>query len=1019
MVIQDNVNDLSPNSCHYNQFIFSTPDDLNNHFQEVEYNHSIGLTIFHINCAGLNAHYSELLTFFQSLTTFPDVLVFTETHLDNYVPFNFMNYFFVHKFNKHTTYDGISIFYNPITIKDVEEINTPYMYNSNTCFLQFNFNNEKYNVIGVYRSPSRRKEIFVEELKQLLQTIPSENINSSIIIGDINININHKDKLDKIAHDYLDIVSENGFCSLIDSPTRVQIYCERLTETSIDHILLRTSNSKTLAHSFIIETKITDHYPTILSILKPKVNKNNNSCSSNFKSQIDWSALRLKLVNERWSTVYNCNTPVESLQCFYDSFYAHIKDCTSIKTISNKNKRIKPWITQGLLNSIRYRDKLSKLVNQHLKYCSQHKISPDISLINKYKNYRNFLKNLLRITRDKFDTSCINNSLSDSKKLWKNINNIVDRSLKLKTPINRIITETKEITDSLELSNEFNSFFINISKNIASQTGNNNFDQQNSCNISSDTSQLNNLSPQLKSFSKIDVQEVVRYILSLKDDSAPGLDNLTSSVLKNCSNFIANPLTHIFNLCLEHDTFPVQFKKSLIIPIHKGKESWKLDNYRPIALLSHLSKVLEKCIKFRLASFLEENYLFSPNQYGFREGHSTDEAIFKLTKKIYNSLDNKKKSLCIFLDIRKAFDTINFNIAYQKLTKLGITDKCLNFIRSYLEDRTQVCKIDGSMSNEMKILNGVPQGSVLGPLIFLIYINSLCQLNIDGNIFCYADDTALFFEDRNWDLVFQKANNFFFQVHKWFIENKLFLNESKSVVLCFHNNVKTAPPTNLCIKFHKHTSCLNSNDSNCLCHQLARVKNIKYLGVIIDDKVKWADHIKLVTNKIRKCIYIFYRLRHLTSKDLLTKIYMALIESVIGYGITGWGGVFESHANSLIISQKHLLKIMLCKSKFYPTHDLFMESKILNIKQLYVYRSFKFMKTHSSLFDVNVNNLNLRTNREFNLPQINTKLGHNHFAFLGPKLIKKVSDILFNSSKINLNSNLRSWVRTNIKSWEL
>uniref|UniRef100_A0A8D8PVN1 Uncharacterized protein n=1 Tax=Cacopsylla melanoneura TaxID=428564 RepID=A0A8D8PVN1_9HEMI len=266
---------------------------------------------------------------------------------------------------------------------------------------------------------------------------------------------------------------------------------------------------------------------------------------------------------------------------------------------------------------------------------------------------------------------------------------------------------------------------------------------------------------------------------------------------------------------------------------------------------------------------------------------------------------------------------------------------------------------------------------------------------------------------------FKRQTIFFFHVHKWFLDNKLFLNESKSVVLCFHTNVKSAPPTNFCIKFHKHVSCLNSNDPNCSCHQLDRVNNIKYLGVIIDDRVKWADHIKLVTNKIRKCIYIFYRLRHLMSKDLLTKIYMALIESVIGYGIIGWGGVFETHARSLIISQKHLLKIMLCKNRLYPTHDLFIESKILNIKQLYVYRSFKFMKTHSSLFDVNVSNLNLRTNRQFILPQINSKLGHNHFSFLGPKLIKKVSGIIFDSPKINLNSNLRTWVRNNVLSWEL
>lgn len=1019
MVFINNENDLSPYFSHSEQFTYPHLADLNDHHIEVQKIYNIGLNIFHLNCAGLASHYSEITVFLNGLVKFPDILVFTETHLQDDIPFNFAKYAFIHKLNKHTTYDGVSIFYNTNTIKDVKEFDFDFMQNSNSCILQFMYNNSKFNLICIYRSPSKCKESFLEELETLFSSTLVQNTFDTIVIGDINIDVYNKNLLDNSSHKYLNIISQFGFQNLnYSTPTRVQLYRDLLTETLLDHILFRPANSNKISHAFVIESKITDHYPIFLNILNSST-QNHLKNSSRTKTTIDWSCLKNYLHDEKWQSVTDSNLPEDSLECFYDILKTHIKNCTTTELISNKNNKIKPWITEGLLNSICFRDKLFKQLSNHIRECSRLGVQPDSFLINKYKDYRNFLKNLLRVSRNKYDSSCINKSLSNSKLLWKNINNIIDRDAASKPVINRIVTETKVITDNKDLCNEFNSFFVNITQNIASQSSNITVNPE----ITADPPEQNNENfPKLKSFSKIDSQEIEKYINDLRTGSAAGLDELSSLTLKNCCHFISSPLAHIFNLCIETDTFPHQFKKSLISPIHKGKECWKLDNYRPIALLSHMSKILEKCIKTRLVKFLEENKLLSSNQYGFREGHSTEEAIFKLTKNIYNSIDNKTKSLCIFLDIRKAFDTINFEITYQKLIKLGITDKCLNFLKSYLEGRTQVCKINGVISNEMHILSGVPQGSVLGPLIFLMYINSLCELKINGSIFCYADDTALFFEDTTWELVFQKANNFMSQVYKWFSHNKLFLNESKSVVLCFYNNIQSAPPRDLNIKFHNINSCLlnfNPSITNCTCHVLERVKHTKYLGVIIDETLRWSEHIKLVTNRVRKSIYIFYRLRHLINQNLLIKIYLALVESVIGYGIIGWGGVFETHAHSLIIAQKYVLKVLLHKNIRYPTVKLFLDTKMLNVKQLYLYRSVKFLKNYAHLFEKNKTDFNLRSNRLFKVPHVTTKLGHSHFSFIGPKYMKHLYPILFTQSKCKINSDLRLWIRSNINNFEL
>ena len=274
---------------------------------------------------------------------------------------------------------------------------------------------------------------------------------------------------------------------------------------------------------------------------------------------------------------------------------------------------------------------------------------------------------------------------------------------------------------------------------------------------------------------------------SLKINKSPGFDDISSNVVKNAYHIIKHPLRYIFNLSIKYGEFPEKLKIARITPVFKSDDVTALNNYRPISVLPCFSKLLERIMYNRLYNFLREHNLLYDKQFGFQASHSTDHAIIELTNQIYNSFNENKFTLGVFIDLSKAFDTVNHDIIITKLKYYGVKNTNIKWFKSYLSSRKQFIAYDQAEQTSMtNIICGVPQSSILGPLLFLIYVNDLYKASTILNPIMFADDTNLFHSHSDIKTLFQIVNKELTNINKWFQANKLSLNAKKTKYTFFH-----------------------------------------------------------------------------------------------------------------------------------------------------------------------------------------------------------------------------------------
>ena len=415
-------------------------------------------------------------------------------------------------------------------------------------------------------------------------------------------------------------------------------------------------------------------------------------------------------------------------------------------------------------------------------------------------------------------------------------------------------------------------FFVEIGPKLA------NISPQNNTDFKTYLSEPNSKS---LFFNPVTQREICNIVMRLGNNKAPGIDECSPKIVKLVIELISEPLCHIFNLSLASGTFPDKMKTARISPIFKTGDKEQVSNYRPISVLSIFSKILEKVIYKRTYNFLENNKCLFESQYGFRSDHSTELALLELTNKIIDSFEHDSFAIGIFIDLSKAFDTIDHTILLAKLNNYGIRGTALDLFSSYLSNRKQ-CTIYNSVQSEYRTITcGVPQGSLLGPLLFILFINDIHRSSNLLSFIMYADDTNIVYSDKNLYHLCETVNTELQNVCNWLCANKLTINYKKCNYIIFRNSTRHIDLNHVEVKL---------NNQN-----IPRVENTRFLGVIIDSNLTWTHHVNEIENKVAKNIGIIYRLSFYLPKTVLRTLYCSLILPYFYYCNLVWANTYQNH----------------------------------------------------------------------------------------------------------------------------
>jgi hypothetical protein len=929
----------------------------------------------HMNIRSINKNFDQFICYLNQCETKFHVIVLSETWItdDSQCGFLIDGYRTIYKKNRYTKSDGLCLFIQ----NEIDFVMLDHEIDKANCLsVELKIENRNYTLLSVYRSPSLNIADFINSFDSFLQN--TVNDSTFLIVGDMNLNLLENCN---ITNEYLSAVHLNGFRSFINKPTRVQ----GNSNSCIDHIFLKNRNTgNENVIGTIIKSNITDHFITTIHINNKKIQSQNNRIL-NEKIKIDYENLCHSLESEKWENILkdNRNDMDELVDNFLNALTNHIKRHTKVAHIPHKKIPLKQWISQGIINSIRKRDKMhSQLRKQPF----------NIRLKEEYKNYRNTLNKLIKDSKIKYYNDKFHLYKGDMKKTWECIKELTN-------------SKNKEFQPKLEAS-VLNKHFATVGQTYAEK-----LIQNNAINIP----ESNSISP-INSFfmTPTNAAEINKFIHELKPNSSPGADNLGGTCLKKISKFITQPLELIFNKCFELGYFPRKFKVALIKPIPKTKDLENPSNYRPISLLSNLSKIMEKIIKVRLMDFLNKNNFIAGNQYGFQKNKSTKDAVLHLTDIVNRDFDNNKKTLAVFLDLAKAFDTIPHCILLNKLELSGIRGVTNDLFASYLTDRLQILKLNNKTDIQNIKEFGLPQGTVLSPILFLIYVNELLKLEIPNGItLSFADDTALIFSGSTWNETFNFANQGLSMVKSWLNCHILTLNANKTKYITFSPNRSGQPPEDLSLSICSHN---NHNNTNCTCTSIERVNSIKYLGVTVDQHIKWDIHIQNLCLKLKYLISIFYKINQLKDLNIIRTIYYAFAHSLLNYNIEVWGAAYDTHFNKLFIIQKHIIRAALGRPRLYPSRLIFEEIKLPTLRQTYVTNLILFINKNRHLFTARTIPYNIRptTLNPFNTQFTSLTSCKRQYMYQSNRLINKVPDYFINEriAKNRLKF-IKAWVRQN------
>jgi len=895
------LEDIDPDDNIFNNYFASISADCQSSYYSAERfidimsGYETKLSIVNFNIRSFSSNVDNFLSFMRTFDFEFHIFCFTETWFSSDECTPSLAGFDAHHTVRCGRGGGVSLYCSQLIESQKLEKQSFVDDDIEVCTVRIVTKPNSIIIIAIYRPPNGKVDVFCDRLSALINESSFAG-GDIVLIGDLNINLLLSEVGDSNVELFTTMMNSLSFLPHITKPTRFPTGCQAGTPSLLDHIWF---NRLYPCISGIMISNISDHMPNFVIILNQDLGTPSTT-KIMFRDHCE-SNMRIFL-----SKIGQCNNIIadngNDLNLLMESFHDRINEiyCESfplkIKFLSRK-RLSSPWLRGDLLSKIKLKSKYFKLLKLDL-------ITNEF-----YNRYRNMVTNSVRNAKKNYFRACFERSQNDCKQTWKIIKNLMNVNV-TKSKIKSIVVNDRIVSGDGEIADLFNRHFTNVAHKINDSIPPPVGDPVENIVLQSDNSFF--LFPVTKG-------ELLGLISKIKN-SRYGINTIPTFIFKKAAYLLIDTITLLVNKSFSLGVFPNCLKYAQVVPVYKDGPASCIDNYRPISVLPMFSKIIEKCMYIRLVAFLDKFNLLSESQFGFRSGSNTSKAILKFMKFVYCALDERCHVLGMFIDLRKAFDTVDHNTLLRKMNRYGVRGIANDWFKSYLSGRYQCVRVGNSKSDFAAITVGVPQGSVIGPLLFLLYINDLPNISREACFSLFADDTTVAIRNENYSDLINAANSLLDRLCVWTKNNRLSLNANKSSSLLITNRRSDIQTPTL----------VTIGDS-----PLWFADSVKFLGVHLDRKLNFSHHVRFVSSKLSKTVGIFYRIRDLVPESLLISLYYSLFYPYLIYCVLVWGNTYDEQINSIVVLQKRVVRLITSESYLAHTDPLFYRTRILKFEDIY------------------------------------------------------------------------------------